>query len=72
MCSIAAVVTTVLVIKYVISADDVGAGRGIYARFLRRVPLQPVKIIIVAWQILAQVSIEVPLFLTTTTVNSAF
>ena len=60
MCSIAAVVMTVVVVKYVTSAN-MGAGRGIFSRLLRRVPLQSVKIIIVAWQILTQVSFEVPL-----------
>ena len=58
MCSIAAVVITVVVVKYVTSANT-GAGCGTFARLLRRVPLRSVKIIIVGWQILTQVSFEV-------------
>ena len=57
VCSILAVVMTVLAVKYVISAN-MGVGRGFFSRMLRRVPLQSVKIIIVAWQILTQVSFE--------------
>lgn len=40
--------------KYLMSVG-MGARRGIIARIIRRVPLQSVKIIIVAWQILTQV-----------------
>ena len=67
MCSVVAVVVTFLVIKYVMSAE-MGARGGILARMLRRVPLKSVKIVIVAWQILKKVSIEVPLVLKTYTV----
>ena len=58
---VAAVVTVVMAfvaIKYVTSAD-MGRGRGITSRLLRRVPHQSVKIIIVSWQVLTQVSYDI-------------
>lgn len=59
---IAAVTTLVITVviafaavKYVMSVENV-TRPGFIARLFRRVPLQSVKIIIVAWQILTQVS----------------
>lgn len=48
------VIITFAAVKYLLSVE-IGARQGILARILRRVPLQSVKIIIVAWQILTQV-----------------
>ena len=50
------VVVTFMAFRYIVSTERVGARRGIMSRMLRRVPLHSVKIIIVAWQILTQVS----------------
>lgn len=47
-------IITFAAVKYLLSVE-IGARQGILARILRRVPLQSVKIIIVAWQILTQV-----------------
>ena len=71
MCSNAAVVLRILVVKYVISAS-MGTGRGTLARLLRRVPLQSVNIITVAWKILTQVSFEVPIVLKLTTIKTNY
>ena len=38
-----------------ISGETVGSGRGIVHRMVRLIPLQSLKIIIVAWQIVTQV-----------------
>lgn len=56
--SVGAVVLMVVVnvIMYIMSPDAEVAGRGIVRRVIRHVPLQPVKIVIVSWQILTQVS----------------
>lgn len=45
---------TFAAVKYLMSVE-MGARQGIIARIIRRVPLQSVKIIIAAWQILTQV-----------------
>ena len=71
VCSIAAVVMTVLFIKYVISANTDGR-HGIFARMLRRVPLQSVKIIIVAWQVVTQVSFEMSSVLKANTMKTKY
>ena len=42
-------------VSYLVSADVGGAGRGIVDRVTRRIPMQSVKIVVVAWQILTQV-----------------
>lgn len=60
---IVAAVTTLVIsvliafaaVKYVMSVEK-STRPGIIARIFRRVPLQSVKIVIVAWQILTQVS----------------
>lgn len=54
--SVIALVVVVSVMLHVMSPEVEGAGRGIFGRVLRHVPLQPVKIVIVAWQIITQVS----------------
>ena len=41
--------------SYLVSAEVGGAGRGIVDRAMRWVPMQSIKIIVVAWQILTQV-----------------
>ena len=43
------------VIFYLISGEMVGSGRGFIDNIARHLPMQSVKIIIVAWQILTQV-----------------
>ena len=47
-----------VVILYLVSAEEGGAGRGIVNRVMKRIPMQSVKIIIVVWQILTQVSTD--------------
>lgn len=47
-------------ISYLVSGEEAG-GRHILHRLTRNIPLQSVKIIIVAWQILTQVSTVVVL-----------
>ena len=43
------------IFSYLVSAEVGGAGRGIVDRVTRWVPMQSIKIIVVAWQILTQV-----------------
>lgn len=43
------------VVSYVVSGEEQGTRRGPVARLLRNIPLQSVKIVIAAWQILTQV-----------------
>ncbi|CAN0440774.1 unnamed protein product, partial [Ascophyllum nodosum] len=42
------------IFSYLVSAEVGGAGRGIVDRVTRWVPMQSIKIIVVAWQILTQ------------------
>ena len=44
------------IILYLVSAEKGDAGRGIVNRMMKRIPMHSVKIIIVVWQILTQVS----------------
>ena len=44
------------IIRYLMSSEIQGGGRGIVDRMTRHVPVQAMKIIIVAWQILTQVT----------------
>lgn len=41
---------------YLVSEEKEGARRGIIHRFTKRLPLQSIKIVVVVWQILTQVS----------------
>lgn len=52
---IAALFVAVAVVSYVMSGERGGGGRGLVERVARYIPLQPVKIVIVSWQILTQV-----------------
>ncbi len=62
MLAVLVLVTAAGVISYVMSGETEVGGRGVVARLRRYIPLQSVKIIVVAWQILSQVrSIEVDL-----------
>ena len=51
-----ALVVAAAVFSYLVSGKDGGSGRGVVERLGRYIPLQSVKIIVVAWQILTQVS----------------
>jgi len=46
------------IILYLVSAEKGDAGRGIVNRMMKRIPMHSVKIIIVVWQILTQVSAD--------------
>ena len=46
---------TIAVVFHLISGEKEGTGRGIVDGIARYVPLQAVKIVIVAWQIVTQV-----------------
>ena len=46
------------IILYLVSAEKGDAGRGIVNRMMKRIPMHSVKIIIVMWQILTQVSAD--------------
>lgn len=46
----------VAVLFYLLSGEEGGTGRGLVDRITRFLPLYPIKIIIVSWQILTQVS----------------
>ena len=50
-------------LSYMVSAEWEGARHGIVARIAPYLPLQSLKIIIVAWQILTQVRVRVTAFL---------
>lgn len=52
---VVAFVVMVMTMLYVMSPEVEGKPRGVFGRMMRYVPLQPIKIIIVAWQILTQV-----------------
>ena len=55
--AIGALFVAVAVVSYVMSGEaGLGAGQGLVERLARYIPLQSVKIVIVAWQILTQVS----------------
>ena len=49
-------VVVVGAIRYLMSAEIQGEGKGVVDRMTRRVPVQAMKIVIVAWQILTQVT----------------
>lgn len=49
----------VAVVSYVTSGERNGKGRGIVERVGRYIPLQSVKIIVVAWQIMTQVRMRI-------------
>ena len=54
---VAVVIAAVSMISYVMSGEaGLGAGQGVIDCLTRYIPLQSVKIVIVAWQILTQVS----------------
>ena len=57
MVAVLALVAAVGVFSYVMSSKSGFAGRGVVERLGRYIPLQSVKIIVVAWQILTQVSL---------------
>lgn len=56
------VVACVAIVLHLLSGEMTGTGRGCIDRMARRIPLQSVKVIIVAWQILTQVSYVYPPF----------
>lgn len=54
--AVGALIAAAAVISYVtLGEDGMGAGRGCIERVTRYIPLQSVKIVIAAWQILTQV-----------------
>lgn len=57
LASLAVVVFTILV-SYLLSGETTDEDRGIAARVARYIPLQSIKIVFVAWQILTQVRRE--------------
>ena len=46
------------IVLYLVSPDTRGSARGVVARMARFIPLQSLKIIIVAWQIVTQVKLQ--------------
>lgn len=52
---VAALCAAVAVVSYVMSGKAGGRGQGVVERVGRYIPIQSVKIVIVAWQILTQV-----------------
>lgn len=52
---VVALLGAVVMVSYILSGEVAGRGTGIVARLTRFVPLQSVKIVVVAWQILTQV-----------------
>lgn len=55
--AVVALFVAAAVVSYVMSGEaGLGAGRGVIERLTRHLPLQFVKLVIVAWQILTQVS----------------
>ncbi len=54
--AVLALVVAAGAISYVLSGETEVGGRGVVERLRRYIPLQSVKIIVVAWQILSQVS----------------
>ena len=55
--AVVALIVAVAVVSYATTGEGKGKGRGLVARVARYIPLQSVKIVIVAWQILTQVSL---------------
>ncbi len=55
--AVLALVAAAGVISYVMAGETGMAGRGVVERLRRYIPLQSVKIIVVAWQILTQVNL---------------
>lgn len=53
--ALAALCVAVAVVSYVMSGEHGSRGKGLAGRVARFIPLQSVKIVIVAWQILTQV-----------------
>lgn len=53
--SVLSVVALAVFVSYMVSGEWEGASRGIAARIAPYIPLQSLKIILVAWQILTQV-----------------
>ena len=53
---------SVAFLSYMLSGEMEGVNQGIVARVMRFIPLQSVKIVIVIWQILTQVSRTATLF----------
>ena len=52
---VASLVFGIAIVLYLISGETAGSGRGIVHRMAHLIPLQSLKIIIVAWQIVTQV-----------------
>lgn len=56
--SVAAVIVVLAIFAHLVSGETEGPGQAIMNRLARDIPLQTVKIVIVAWQILTQVREE--------------
>ena len=53
--AVVALFVVIAVVSYATTGEGNGKGRGLVERVARYIPLQSVKIVIVAWQILTQV-----------------
>lgn len=53
--AVAALIAAIAVVSYATSGEGNGKGGGLVERVARYIPLQSVKIVLVAWQILTQV-----------------
>lgn len=58
--AVVALALAVAVVSYATTGEGHGKAQGLIERVARYIPLQSVKIVIVAWQILTQVSFLLP------------